>query len=233
MPNFTVSYVKKLLTLGIILLVAGALIISLLLLLTKPETFGETSVDLTTKGSYFSEKFRLESGNRIDLDINSSGSSTIHVIGQTVGEVFKVDGTTYKYSVPISTGDVYQVQVENKAGHYEWIIIWTPDDNHISGKFDLRREPSYYFQLIPLGLISIAVGLAIIPSMSYVEYKARQRAKLLYPCPRCTKEVQIGLQTCPYCKLDLTKYWVRCKYCNKFYDSHLEKCPKCSAETQF
>jgi len=232
MPSFTVPYVKKLLTLGIILLVTGALIISLLLLLTKPETFGETSVDLTTKGLYLSEKFRLESGNQIDIDINSSGSSTLHVIGQTVGEVFKVDGTAYKYSVPISTGDVYQLQVENKAGHYEWWVIWTPDDNHISGKFYLRRQPLYYFQLVLLGLISVAVGLAIIPSMSYVEYRARQRAKLVYKCQRCGREVQIGLETCPYCKLDLTKYWIRCKYCNKFYDSHLEKCPKCGAEIE-
>jgi len=231
MLNFTVSYAKKLFILGLILLVIGLSIISYLFLFPHTETVSQTSVDMTTTGSYFSDKFRAESGYWLDLDINSSGASTIHVNGQTVGEIFRVDGTTYKYSVSISSGDVYQVQVENKAGHYSW-FTWIPDENYITGNFYLKRTSVYFFQLMPIGAILLAVGSLIVPITIYTEYNTRQRAKLLYKCPRCGKEVQIGLETCPYCKLDLTKYWIRCKYCNKFYDSHLEKCPKCGAETE-
>jgi RNA polymerase subunit RPABC4/transcription elongation factor Spt4 len=232
MFNFTVSYAKKSMTLGLIVLVIGISVISFLLLFPHTDTVIQNSIDVTTTGIYSSDKFRAESGYWLDLDINSSGVSTIHVVGQTVGEIFRVDGTTYKYNVSISSGDVYQVQVENKAGHYEYIIIWVPDENHIAGSFYLKRTAAYFFQLLPVGAILLAVGSLIIPITVYVEYNARQRAKLLYKCPRCGKEVNIGLEICPYCKLDLTKYWVRCKYCNKFYDSHLEKCPKCGAETE-
>jgi hypothetical protein len=231
--NFTLSYAKKILILGIVLLVLGSSTVAILLLFTQPETITKGTVDLTTTGSYFSDKFRSEAGYWLDLNIKSAGSSTIHVSGQTVGEVFKVDGTVYDYTVPISTSDVYQIQVENKAGHSEWFgFTWVPDSNTFSGNFSLEKKPDYFFKLLPLGGIMLALGLLTIPTMSYMEYRARQRAKMLYDCPRCKREVQIGLQTCPYCKLDLTKYWITCKYCNKFYDSHLEKCPKCGAETQ-
>ncbi len=229
--KFTLVYFKKVMSIGLVLLVIGSSVISALLLFTTPQVVAGGSVDVTTQGSYFSDKIRSESGDWFEFDIISSGASSIHVIGQTVGEVFNVDGTTYKYSVPIPSGDVYQVQVENKAGHYEWVIIWVADDNHISGNLYLKRTPAYFFQLLPLGAILLAVGLVMIPSVVYMEYRARRGAKLLYRCPRCGKEVQIGLEACPFCKLDLTKYWVRCKYCNRFYDSHLEKCPKCGAET--
>lgn len=232
MLNFSFKYARKLLILGVALLIVGLLIISVLLLFTQPETVSEAPVDTTTTGSYFSEKFRAESGYWLDLDISSSGASTIHILGQTVGEIFKVDGTTYRYRVQTSKGDVYQVQVENKAGHTEWFgFVWVPDENHITGIFYLKRTPTYFYQLMAFGAIMLTAGLLTVPAVIYMEYRARQRAKLIYECPRCGKEVQIGSEVCPYCKLDLTKYWVRCKYCNKLYDSHLEKCPRCGAET--
>lgn len=218
------------------LLIVGSLMIVALLFFIQPETAIATTMDTTTTGSYVSDKFRAEAKYWLEIDISSNASSTIHIIGQTTGEVFKVDGTTYKYTVQIQTGDVYQVQVENKANWYDWWDIFHTSphyvNNHMYGDFYLKRTPTYFFQVMPLGVALLTVGLLMIPSVIYVEYRARQKAKSLYECPRCKREVSIGLEVCPYCKLDLTKYWVRCKYCNKFYDSHLEKCPKCGAETE-
>jgi len=231
MLNFKVPYLKKLLFLGIALLIIGSLMISVFSLFIQTETVVAPAVDITTTGSYYSDKFRAENGYWLDLDISSNVSSTIRVMGQTVGEVFKVDGTTYKYTVRISKGDVYQVQVENKANWFDWShtrMVYV--NNHISGNFYLKRTSTYFFQIMALGVVLLAVGFLMIPSMIYVEHRAGQRAKSLYECPRCKKEVSIGLEVCPYCKLDLTKYWITCKYCNKFYDSHLGKCPKCGAE---
>jgi len=75
------------------------------------------------------------------LDISSTGPSALHIVGQTVGEVFKVEGSVYEYSVKILTSAVYQVQVENKAGHYELIYIWTLDENHIIGNACMQTWP--------------------------------------------------------------------------------------------
>jgi len=104
--------------------------------------------------------------------------------------VFKVDGTTYEYTVHIPNGDVYQVQVENKAGHWDW-FSWISEDNHISGNFCLKRTPSYFLQIMLLGGILLAVGSLMIPSSIYVEYRARQRAKSIYECPRCKRAVRL------------------------------------------
>jgi hypothetical protein len=47
----------------------------------------------------------------------------LHVDGQIVGEIFGLAGTVYKYQVKVSASDVYQVQVENKAGHYNFSLV--------------------------------------------------------------------------------------------------------------
>lgn len=229
---FTFPYAKKLLILGVILSITGLVIIGVLLSFPQVETVYQTSVDITTTGWYNSDKFRAESGYWLDLDISSSGQSILHIVGQTVGEISKVEGSTYKYSIMISRGDVYQVQVENKEGHYELLFFWTPHENHFTGSFLLKRTPAYSYHLMSFGAILFVVGLVIVPAVIYMEYRTRQKAKLEYECPRCGKTVSIGLEVCPYCKLDLTKYWVRCKYCKKFYDSHYDKCPRCGAPTE-
>lgn len=230
--KFVLSHGKKVLIIGLALLVAGASIVSALLLFPRTETVMSESVDTTTVWSYNSQKFRAEEGYWLDLSILSNASSTIHVIGQTTGEIFKVDGTAYVYTVRITAGDVYQVQVENKANYNYWFsTVYV--DNHIFGNFHLMRTPTYFFDLLMLGVNLLTAGFLIIPSVAFFEHRTRQRAKLLYQCQRCGKTVQTGIQTCPFCKLDLTKYWVTCKYCGKFYDSHLEKCPKCGAETHY
>jgi RNA polymerase subunit RPABC4/transcription elongation factor Spt4 len=151
------------------------------------------------------------------------------VNGQSVGDIFKLDGTIYKYEVPVSVGDVYQVVVDNKAGHYNF-LFWEADDNHISGNFYLRRAPSYLITLTVTGGILLVVGSALIPSAVLLKYETRRQAKLVYECPRCRKQVRIGLSNCPYCKIDITKYWIKCSYCGRLFDSHLGKCPKCGAE---
>jgi RNA polymerase subunit RPABC4/transcription elongation factor Spt4 len=207
----------------------GLTIIAFLLLFPQTEIVSQTIIDTTITGWYNSEKFRAESGYWLDLDMSSTGASALHVVGQTVGEVFRVEGSTYKYAVPISRGDVYQVQVENKAGHYEFLFIWTPDENQIIGNFYLKKKPDNFYQLLSFGVIMLVVGLVMVPTVIYKEYRARQIAKLTYECPRCGKKISIGLEKCPYCKIDLTKYWVRCKYCNKLYDSHYDRCPRCGA----
>lgn len=175
---FTFSYAKKFLVLGVILFVTG--LVSIVLLFSPPqvETAYQTSVDITTKGWYNSDKFRAEDRYWLDLDISSTGPSALHIVGQTVGEVFKVEGSVYEYSVKILTMAVYQVQVENKAGHYELIYIWTLDENHIIGNFKLRRTPTHSHQLLSVDAIMLALGLVMIPSVIYMEHRARQKAKL-------------------------------------------------------
>lgn len=184
MKMFTFPYAKRLLILGTILFVTGLVSIVLLFSIPQVETVYQTSVDVTTTGWYNSDKFRAEGGYWLDLDISSTGPSALHIVGQTVGEVFKVEGSVYEYSVRISTSDVYQVQVENKAGHYEWLFIWTLDLNHIIGNFKLRRAPIHYHQLLSVDAIMLAVGLVIVPSVIYMEHRERQKAKLQYECPR-------------------------------------------------
>jgi len=147
--------------------------------------------------------------------------------------IFHLNGTVYKYTVPISAGDVYQIKVENRAGHNEgsWpFSYWVQDSNHYSGNLFLKRTPDYLSQLMKVGAVLVILGSLLIPSVFLAEYKARQRASLLYECPRCQKQVKVGLSTCPYCRIDLTRYWIKCKYCGKLYDSHLGKCSKCGAE---
>lgn len=231
MLKFTLPYVKILLILGATTLIIGSCIICFFILFPPVEVLSQISVDTVTTSSYFSEKFRAESAYWLELDISSSEASTIRVIGQTVGEIFRVDGTVYLYTVHFPEGDVYQVQVENKAGHSEW-FSWIPHENHISGVFYLKRKPVYFSQLISISAVFLLAGLLVVPIAVYMEYNARQAAKLLYKCTRCGKDVRIDTRVCPYCKLDLTKYWVRCKYCNKLYDSHHQRCPRCGAERE-
>ncbi len=215
------------------MLIAGIIIIGVLFSFPQVETVYQISVDITTTGWYNSDKFRAESGCWRDIDISSTEASALHIVGQTVGEIFTVEGSTYKYSVSISRGDVYQVQVENKHGHHEWFgFVWVPDENHFSGNFHLKRTPEYYYSFLLSGAIILVIGLVLIPSVSYMEYQARQKAKREYECPRCRKTVSVGLKVCPYCKLDLTKYWVRCKYCKRLYDSHYDRCPRCGSPTE-
>lgn len=218
------------LILSIVLLAAGLSSLLAGFLAPNNETLTLTTVDTTTKGSYSSNKFRAEVGYWLVLDLSSSGPSTLRVVGQSAGEIFKIDGTTYKYTVTITAGDVYQVIVDNKAGHYEFFIFWTVDDNHYLGNLYLKATPSYLFPLKTMGEVLPIVGGLFIVGSVLLEYETRRRAKSVYGCPRCGKMVGTGLSTCPYCKIDLTKYWIRCKYCGKLYDSHLEKCPKCGAE---
>lgn len=175
---FTFPYAKKFLILGVILFVTGLVSIVLLFSTPQVETAYQTSVDITTKGWYNSDKFRAEDGYWLDLDISSTGLGALHIVGQTVGEVFKVEGSVYEYSVKVLTSDVYQVQVENKAGHHELIYIWTLDEKHIIGNFKLRRTPTHSHQLLSVDAIVLALGLVMIPSVIYMKHRARQKAKL-------------------------------------------------------
>ena len=171
MHAFTFPYAKKILILGVILFVTGLVSIVLLFSTPQVETAYQTSVDMTTRGWYNSDKFRAEDGYWLDLAISSSEPSALHIVGQTVGKVFKVEGSVYEYRVRISTSDVYQVQVENKAGHARM---------HIIGNFKLRRTPIHYHQLLLVDAIMLAVGLVMIPAVIYMEHRARQKAKLEY-----------------------------------------------------
>jgi RNA polymerase subunit RPABC4/transcription elongation factor Spt4 len=230
---FVLPYAKKLFTLGVILLTAGTVVIGFLLLFPQAETVYQATVGVTTTGWFYSDKFRAEKGFWLELDISSTGPSILHVSGQAVGEIYNVEGSTYKYNIRIPAGDVYQVQVENKAGHSEWFgFVWVADENTFTGAFDLKRTPAYIPQLYLFSLVMLAAGALVVPTIIYMEYRERKRAKSVYECPRCKREVNIGLETCPYCKLDLTKYWVRCQYCKKLYDSHYDECPRCGSPTE-
>ncbi len=187
--NVHLSVCEKNLILGVILFVTGLVSIVLLFSTPQVETAYQTSVDITTKGWYNSDKFRAEDGYWLDLDISSTGPSALHIVGQTVGEVFKVEGSVYEYSAKILTSDVYQVQVENKAGHHELIYIWTLDENHIICNFKLRRTPTHSHQLLSVDAIMLALGLVMIPSVIYMEHRARQKAKLECEYPHARQHV--------------------------------------------
>lgn len=209
----------------------GLSVVGLLTYFPQVETITQNSFDLTTKQSYFSDRFRAESGYWLDLDITSNGASVVHVSGQVAGEIFKVEGTAYKYSVKIPQGDVYQVQVENKMGHYEWLIIWTPDENHFGGNFYLRRSASYVLPLYITAFALVGVG-SLLLTFSVIGYqKDKRKAEMSRKCPQCGQTVAIDKTLCPYCAFDVTKS-VRCKHCNALYESSLYKCPNCGAKRE-
>jgi len=222
---------KKLSLLGIVLIALGLSVIVFLTSLSHIETVNQNTFDLSTKQSYYSDRFRAESGYWLDLDIATNGASAVHVSGQVVGEIFKVEGTAYKYSVRIPQGDVYQVQVENKMGHYEWLIIWTPDENHFSGNFYLKRNAWYVLPSYITAFALVGVG-SLVLAFSVMGYqKDKRKAELSRKCPQCGQTVAIDKTLCPYCGFDVTKS-VRCKHCDALYDSSLYKCPHCGAKRE-
>lgn len=216
---------------------SGLLVVALPKYLSKNmtvETVNQNSVDVTTKDSYYSDKFRAETGYWFDLDIVSDGPSVVHVSGQIVKEIFKVEGTKYQYEVSISQGDVYQVQVENKKGHSEWFgFVWVPDDNHISGSIYLRRNVPVVdilgiYLLIP-AIILIVTGISVVIVSTLILQQRKRKAELSRVCPHCCQIVTKDMAICPYCGFDVTKS-VRCKHCDTIYDSSLYKCPNCGAK---
>jgi len=168
-------HANKALILGVALLITGLGIICVLLLFPQVETVSETEIDMTTRNSYFSPSFRAEEGYWLDLDIHSTGNSTLYVRGHTKGEIFQVSGTTFEYKVSITPGDIYRIEVANNdEGHWSPLHVWIdPIEINITGSFCLRRKPLYYHLLMSFGAIMLAVGLLI--SM-HMEHKARQEA---------------------------------------------------------
>jgi len=222
---------KKLSVFGIVLIVLGLSLVGLLLCFSPIEMVTQNSFDLTTKQSYFSDRFRAERGYWLDLDVTSDGASAVHVSGQVVGEIFKVEGTAYEYSVWIPQGDVYQVQVENKMGHYELLFFWTPDENHFSGNYYLKRDAWYVLPSYITTFALVGVG-SLMLTISVLGYrKEKQKAEMSRKCPQCGQTVAIDKKVCPYCGFDVTKS-VRCKHCNALYDSSLYKCPHCGARRE-
>ncbi len=216
--------------LGVALIILSLCVIALLAYFRPVETINHQSVDLTTQQSYYSDKFRAERGDWFDLDITSEGASVVHVSGQVVGEIFKVEGTTYKYTVSISQGDVYQVQVENKKGHSEWFgFSWVPEDNHITGNLYLKGIAAYVEPMDIAAVILSAIGIVLVASSVMLFMQQRKKTERSRVCPQCRQTVAKDKAVCPYCGFDVTKS-VRCKHCDTIYDSTLYKCPNCGAK---
>jgi len=166
-------HAKKSLILGVALLITGLVIICVLLLFPQVETVSKTEIDMTTRSSYFSPSFRAEDGYWLDLDIHSTGNSTLHVRGHTRGEIFQIPGTIFEYKVPITAGDIYRIEVANNdEGHWSWFTWIDPIEINITGSFCLQMKPVYYHLLMSFGAIMLAIGLLI--SM-YMEHKASQK----------------------------------------------------------
>ncbi len=174
MFSFSFIHAKKSLILGVALLITGLVIICVLLLFPQVETVSKTEIDMTTRSSYFSLSFRAEGGYWLDLDIHSTGNSTLYVRGHSQGEIFQVSGTTFEYKVSITAGDIYRVEVANDdEGHWGGFSWIDPIEINITGNFCLQRKPVDYHLLMSFGAIMLAVGLLI--SM-HAEHKARQKA---------------------------------------------------------
>lgn len=220
---------KKSLFIGIILLGLGLLIIGLVAYLQPKDTFKLFSFDVATTQSYYSDKFNGETGDLLHLEINTNGSSVVHVTGQVVGEIFKVQGTAYSYEVRINQEDIYQVQVENKAGHYEFFFFWTPDDNHIVGNVFDSRTAAYVTPLNITSIIVVVIGL-VVSAISLFQYlQEKHKVERSRKCPQCGQIVKKDNPICPYCGFDVTKS-IRCKHCNAIYSSSLFICPVCGAK---
>lgn len=226
---FKAPYVKKLLVFGIALLVIGLLLVISLNLFKPVEEVMKQDVDVTIKWKYYiTDRFRVESGSWLNLNLGCA-QSALSVEGQTVGEIYRVEGMTYDYKIPIQSGDVYFITIEDKNVTYGFFsAVW--GECHILGEFSVTRTPSYVSPLETVGAVFLVIGSIILPVGLLVEFRTRWIAKRVFPCPNCRREVRVGFSSCPYCKLDLTKYWIACKYCGKLYDSHLGKCPKCGAD---
>lgn len=222
---------KKLLLVGIILIVLGFAVFVTLEFVPKLEAVNQQTFDLTTKPSYFSEPFHGERGDSLDLDITTSGQSEVVIRGQVVGEVFRVGGTRYQYSYPISKGDVYQMEIRNMVGHWEDIFTWVLDDNHFSGSLYFRRTAFYVLPLTVLGFALIIIGGVAIPLGVYGILVEKRKARMSRVCPQCRQTVSIERTVCPHCGFDITKS-VRCKFCDALYDSSLIRCPNCGAKKQ-
>lgn len=220
---------QEFLILGMALIVTGLAIIAMSSFFTA-ETVSHVTIETTTTSSYSSDKFRAERGYWLEFDVSTTQSSTVSVEGQTVGKIFEVSGYVFKYGASVSDGDVYFVKVKNNGGRWDW-FTWIPFDDHIVGHFSLKKPPAYYLPLVLSGAILVTIGAGVIPSVVYLERRARKRAESLYKCPSCRKDVAISSKVCPHCRIDLTKYWVRCKYCTRLYDGHIDKCSNCGAPT--
>jgi predicted RNA-binding Zn-ribbon protein involved in translation (DUF1610 family) len=222
---------KKLLSSGFLLIVCGVLIIVVLATIHPVNTVSRQSFDLVTKPSFFTQQFRSEDGDSLSLDISTSGSSEVHVRGQVVGEMFKVAGTRYQYTIPITEGDVYQIEIRNMVGHYENIFFWVLDDNHFVGSYNVKRVASYVLPLNVVGIALIGLGVLALFISANRMLSEKHKAEMSRKCPQCGQAVSINKTTCPYCGFDVTKS-VRCKHCNALYDSSLYKCPNCGAKRE-
>ena len=217
--------------LGMVLLILGSCVFALLPYSPPIETKNHQSVDLTSKNIYYNfDKIRAEKGYWLDLDITSDGASLVRVTGQIAGEIFKVEGTAYKYEITIPQGDVYQVQIENRKGHYDW-FSWTPDDNHIAGNLYLRGVGTVATYVAPLNIVAIVlsvIGILLVAVSIMLFMQQRRKAERSRVCPQCSQTVAKDKAVCPHCGFDVTKS-VRCKHCDAVYDRTLYKCPNCGA----
>lgn len=129
---------------------------------------------MTTRSSYLSPSFRVENGYWLDLDIHSTGNSTLYVRGHTRREIYQVSGTLLSTRCQLQL-EIYQIEVANNdEGHWSLLQGWIdPIEINITGSFCLQMKPVYYHLLMSFGAIMLTVGLLI--SM-HMEHKARQKA---------------------------------------------------------
>jgi len=192
-------HAKKSSILGVALLITGLVIICVLLLFSQVETVSKTEIDITTRSSYFSPSFRAEDGYWLDLDIHSTGNSTLYVQGHTQGEKFQVSGTTFEYKVSITAENVYRIEVANNdEGHWGPLGWIDPIEINITGSFYLQKKPVYYHLLMSLGAIMLAVGLLISMYMD----KSRQKASSASPTLESSN--RIGLRACGAIEIGIT-----------------------------
>ncbi len=197
-------HANKALILAVVLMITGLVIVCVLLLFPQVETVSKTEIDMTTRSSYFSPSFRAEDGYWLDLDIRSTGNSTLYVRGHTRGEIFHALGTTFEYKVSITAENVYRIEVANNdEGHWGPLGWIDPIEINITGSFCLQKKPVYYHLVVSLGAIMLAVGLLISMYMD----KSRQKASSVSPTLESSN--RIGLRACGAIEIGIT-----CNYTN-------------------
>lgn len=162
--------------LGVVLLIAGVIIISVLLVFPQAETMNRIEVDVTTRSSYLSPPFDALNEYWLNLNIHSTDNCTLHVRSDDLGDIFQISGTTFDDEIQIPTRDMYRVEVANDdKGHYNPLQGWIdPIEISITGSFFLQRKPLYYDLLLSFGAIMLAGGLLIYMR---TDYKAHARVE--------------------------------------------------------
>ncbi len=132
------------------------------------ETVAPDTFNLKTHDLYFNS-YTVWGGEGywFNINITTDGPSILRIKGEYQGDYFTDQGTAYHYTIKLSQGDDWMVQVENAKGSYNG-SAWVSDEIHIQGDWSLNKPASY---VTPLSLIG---GSLIVAGALFLTLLARR-----------------------------------------------------------